>query len=113
MVLLDEAGLGRSATRIVPPGRLTPLVEHFWIHDGPRPRPRWRIVPDANAHLIFSACTRPGGVETQLFVVGARSRYVDLDVAGRRLTIAARLRPGALALLTGVRASELTDRSVP
>src|SRR5688572_15816928 len=113
MVLLDEAGLGRSATRIVPAGRLTTLVEHFWIHDGPHPRDRWRIVPDANGYLLFSACNRPGGVETQLFVVGARSRYVDIDVAGRYLTVAARLRPGALAILTGVRASELTDRSVP
>ena len=113
MVLLDEAGLGRSTTRILPPGCLTPLVEHFWIHTGPHPRDRWRIVPDSNGYLIFSACNRPRGVETELFVVGARSRYVDIDVAGRCLTVAARLRPGALAMLTGVRASELTDRSVP
>jgi AraC-like DNA-binding protein len=112
MVLLDEAGLGRSATRIGTAGRLTTFVEHFWIHDGPHPRDRWRIVPDSNGYLIFSACNRPGSVETQLFVVGARSRYVDIDVAGRYLTVAARLRPGALAILTGVRASELMDRSV-
>jgi AraC-like DNA-binding protein len=112
MVLLDEAGLGRSATRIVPAGRLTTLVEHFWIHDGPYPRDRWRIVPDSNGYLIFSVCNRPGGAEAQLFVVGARSRYVDIDVTGRYLTVAARLRPGALAILTRVRASELTDRSV-
>jgi AraC-like DNA-binding protein len=113
MVLLDEAGLGRAATRVVPAGALTPFVEHFWIHDGPYPRDRWRIVPDANGYLIFAAWNRPGGVETQLRMIGARSRYIDLDVAGRYLTVAARLRPGALPILTGVRASELTDCSVP
>jgi AraC-like DNA-binding protein len=113
MVLLDEAGLGRSATRMVLAGPLTTFVEHFWIHDGPHPRDRWRIVPDSSGYLIFSACNHPSGVETQLFVVGARSRYIDIDVAGRYLTVAARLRPGALAILTGVRASELTDCSVP
>jgi AraC-like DNA-binding protein len=112
MVLLDEAGLGRSATRIVLAGRLTTFVEHFWIHDGPHPRDRWRIVPDSSGYVIFSGCNRAAGVETQLFIVGARSRYVDIDTSGRYLTVAARLRPGALAILTGVRASELIDRSV-
>ena len=112
MVLLDEAGLGRGVTRLVPAGPLTTFVEHFWIHDGPYPRDRWRIVPDANGYLIFTARTRSGRVETQLFVVGARSHYVDIDVAGRYLTVAARLRPGALAVLARVRASALTDRSV-
>jgi AraC-like DNA-binding protein len=97
----------------VPAGRLTTFIEHFWIHDGRRPRDRWRIVPDCNGHLIFSVCKRAGSVEAQLFVVGARSQYVDIDVTGRYLTVAARLRPGALTILTGVRASELTDRSVP
>jgi AraC-like DNA-binding protein len=38
--------------------------------------------------------------------------YPDIDVAGRCLTVAARLRPGALPIVTGVRASELTDRTV-
>jgi len=113
MILLDEAGLGRSIARIIRAGDLETFVEHFWIQDCPHLRDRWRIVPDANGYLIFSARNRPGGIETELFVVGARSHHVDIDVAGRYLTVAARLRPGALTVLTGVRASELTDRSVP
>ena len=112
MVLLDEAGLGRSATRIVSAGALSPLVEHFWIHEGPYSRKLWRIVPDSSGYLIFSMGNRACGAEAQLFVVGARSRHADIDVEGRYLTVAARLRPGALAILTRVPASELTDRSV-
>ena len=113
MVLLDEAGLGRSATRLAHAGRLATLVEHFWIRERPHPRDRWRIVPDSSGYLIFGAWNRPAGIETQLFVVGARSRYADIDVSDRCLTVAARFRPGALAVLTGLPASELTDRSVP
>jgi AraC-like DNA-binding protein len=113
MVLLDEAGLGREDTQVVPAGHLTTFVEHFWIQDGLHPRDRWRIVPDANGYLIFSARNGPSGTETRLVAVGARSHHVDIDVAGRHVTVAARLRPGALAVLTGVPGSELTDRSVP
>ena len=113
MVLLDEAGLGRSATRLAHGRCLAPLVEHFWIRARPHLRDRWRIVPDTSGYLIFAAWNRPARVETRLFLVGARSRYADIDVTDRFLTVAARFQPGALAMLTGVPASELTDRSVP
>jgi AraC-like DNA-binding protein len=70
-------------------------------------RPRLQWIPD------FQCLQPPGWRRVAAVLWSARDLgYVDIDVAGRYLTVAARLRPGALAILTGVRASELTDRSV-
>ena len=114
MVLLDEAGLGRSAVQIFPAsGRLLSTVEHGWIHEGPHPRNCWRIVPDCSGYVIFTASTTPAANPAQLMVVGARSHHADIDMLGRCSTIAVRLRPGTLSALTRTPASELTDRSVP
>jgi AraC-like DNA-binding protein len=45
-------------------------------------------------------------------LVGPRSRFTDVTMANRILTCGARLRPGALPLLTHFPASDFTDRSV-
>ena len=45
-------------------------------------------------------------------LVGSRGRYHDVDLSGRHLLIGARLRPGALPLLTHLPAIQFTNRSV-
>jgi AraC-like DNA-binding protein len=76
----------------------------------------WRVVPDASAHLLFTAWgSAAGGAggprEPTLRLVGARSQYVDTDPAGRTLMIGLRLRPGVLSSLIGTEARHLTDRT--
>jgi hypothetical protein len=64
----------------------------------------WRVVPDPCAHLMFIAWGTAGGGWTRapmLCLVGARSRYVDVDKAGRTMMLAIRLRPGVLGSLIG------------
>lgn len=73
----------------------------------------WKIVPDRSAHLLAHCRRDPSGLErVTASIVGSRSRAKDVDPAGRVWTVGVRLRPGALAPLAGIRASELTDRSV-
>ena len=72
----------------------------------------WRIVADDAPHVISIRFDTETDTRHQLNVVGARTRYADLDCSRRVFTIGARLRPGALPTLFGVRADELTNRSV-
>jgi AraC-like DNA-binding protein len=115
MILLDQAGAGANGARFFPPLRTQdPFIDHFWIqhtrssHVGHT----WRIVPDANPYLIFVLSRASSGVQGRCFLVGPRSRFADVTMANRILTCGARLRPGALPLLTRFPASEFTDRSV-
>jgi AraC-like DNA-binding protein len=114
MILLDQAGAGADGATFFPPLRTQePFVEHLWI----QPRSRsvgstWRIVPDANPYLIFVVSRKALRVHGQCFLVGPRSRFADVAMADRILTCGARLRPGALPLLTRCAASDFTDRSV-
>jgi AraC-like DNA-binding protein len=62
---------------------------------------------------IYSRFDAETGGGHRLHVVGARTRYTDVDCSRRILTIGARLRPGALPALFDVAANELTNRSVP
>ncbi len=116
MILLDQAGAGSSAARLFSPSRaLEPFVEHFWtqnIRSSPSGS-TWRVVPDANPHLIFVLARDNSGVQARCNVVGPRARFADVAMANRILTCGVRLRAGALPVLTGFPASDLTDRSVP
>lgn len=116
MILLDQAGAGASGAKFVAPSAaLKPLVEHFCtqqLRSCPIGR-TWRIIPDANPHLIFVASHEDSRTKTRCALVGPRSRFADVTMANRILTCAVRLRPGALPLLTRFPASDFTDRSVP
>lgn len=69
----------------------------------------WRVIADPSAHLIVTfGCRGFRGV-----VVGARTRYTDVDSTDRQILVAARLRPGVVPAITGVPASGFTDRGLP
>lgn len=115
MILLDQAGAGASGARFFPPLRAQePFIEHFWIQQaGSSPVERtWRIIPDANPHLLFVVAREGSCVRGRCFLIGPRSRFADVTTANRILACGARLRPGALPLLTRFPASDFTDRSV-
>jgi AraC-like DNA-binding protein len=115
MILLDQAGAGANGARFFPPLRTQePFIEHFWIqhsHSSPVGH-TWRIIPDANPYLIFVVSRKDSRIHGRCFLVGPRSRFADVTMANRILTCGARLRPGALPLLTRFSASDFTDRSV-
>jgi AraC-like DNA-binding protein len=117
MILFDQAGAGEHRSRISPPGpALKGFVEHFWVQHAPAPKAcqvPWRIVPDMNPHIIVAVShgkERPESVRCT--VVGARSRFADISLANRVLTLGVQLQPGALSLLARLPASDFTDRSV-
>jgi len=117
MFTLDQAGRRRELVRhLAPPPEAFPWVEHLVVDRRPAlERGPWRIVPDPCAHLLASFAPGRGdrpGLLLHASVVGARSRFVDADVTRRGLTVAVRLRPGALAALTRTPASDLSDRGV-
>jgi len=109
MIWLDEGGRQRGVRLVAPPPTLCNEVEHFWIQES-MPRQTWRIVPDTNAHAIFSIKQETKGLNANGFIVGARSEFLDIDVTNRVLTIGARFRPGVLPLLVRDSAEYFTDR---
>ncbi|HEY2476157.1 MAG TPA: helix-turn-helix domain-containing protein [Candidatus Cybelea sp.] len=116
MILFDQAGAGASGARFFPPLRTQePFIEHFWIQQTcSTPAWRtWRIISDANPYLIFMVSREGSRVQGRCALIGPRSRFVDVTMANRILTCGARLRPGALPLLTHCPASDFTDRSFP
>jgi AraC-like DNA-binding protein len=112
VIWLDEGGRQRHSKLIGPPVALRETIEHFWIQAA-LPKNVWRVVPDLSAHVIFSIVSGPNGLSSDCRVVGARRHSFDVCMAGRVLTIGARLTPGALAGLVRDDATQLTDRSVP
>lgn len=116
MILLDQAGAGTSESRFFAPLRSQEsFIEHFWVqqpHSSPVGR-NWRIIPDANPYLIFVVSRLGSRVQGRCDLIGPRSRFADVTMGNRILTCGARLRPGALPLLTHFPASDFTDRSVP
>ncbi len=116
MVILDQGGLRRGSIElVVPPPSCAELVEHAWIDRfdaAVHPCASWRVVADASAHVIVTLGAGSRGEVGRAAVVGARSTFADIDVAGRRFTLGVRLRPGVLPALARVPATALTDRAV-
>jgi AraC-like DNA-binding protein len=117
MILFDQAGAGEHRSKITSPEpALKGFVEHFWVQHAPAPNScevPWRIVPDMNPQLIVVVSHGKERLESvRCVVVGARSRFADISLAGRALTLGVRLQPGALSLLARLPASDFTDRSV-
>ena len=75
MIWLDEGGRQRGLRLIVPPPALRDRVEHFWIQET-MPKTVWRIVPDINAHAIFSIKHDTKGLHANGYFVGARSEFL-------------------------------------
>jgi AraC-like DNA-binding protein len=116
MILLDQSGAAAKESKLFsPPSNLAPFVEHFWVQQtlvGPT-GPSWRVIPEANPNLIFAVSRADTGcMRARCCLVGPRSRFADVAMANRILTCGARLRPGALPLLTHFPAWDFTDRSV-
>ena len=112
MIELDQGGATHGHRELVrPPTDLVPVIEYAWIergHGETSPAHRaWRIVPDVSGHLIYSH----GRARSRLRMVGARSRWTDIDVTARDVTVGLRFRPGAATRGLGLNAQELTDRS--
>jgi len=117
MILFDQAGAAaRTATMFRPPRSLQSFVEHFWVQ---RKIPAsadqlWRIPPDANPYLIFTASALTSGEpRVRCRLVGPCSRFLDIPVGNRVYTCGIRLRPGVLRLLVRLPASELTNEALP
>ena len=96
-----------------PAPALNGLVEHFWVQHAPDPKVcqlPWRLVPDVNPQLIVVV---PQGTKllegVRCAIVGGRSRFADISLANRALTLGVQLQPGALPLLTRLPASDFTD----
>ncbi len=116
MVTLDEAGRGAERARVgTTGGPASALVEHdFGLDFREVDRTGWKVLPDPAPHLLVhfeqeGRCLVPG----RLALVGARTRAIETDVSRRAWTVGLRLRPGALPLLTGLPADDLTDRAAP
>jgi AraC-like DNA-binding protein len=116
MILLDQSGAAAKDSKLFsPPSNLMPFVEHLWVqHYLVTPTgPSWRVIPEANPNLILVvSCADAGVMRARCCLVGPRSRFADVAMANRILSCGARLRPGALPLLTGFPARDFTDRSV-
>lgn len=115
MILLDQAGAGAGAARIIAPTpACEPFVEHFWMQPGEAaPTGRtWRVVPELNPNLIFAVFRDGSCLHARCILVGPRSRFADIAIANRVVTCGVRLRPGALPHLTRLPSSDFTDRSV-
>lgn len=116
MILLDQAGAGADGARIfAPTAACEPFVEHFWAQksDSSVAGRSWRVIPELNPNLIFAVLREGSRLHARCVLVGPRSRFADVTMANRLVTVGARLRPGVLPRLTRLPSSDFTDRSVP
>jgi AraC-like DNA-binding protein len=116
MYRFDQAGRIAQDVRIVHPrGRAAASIDYFWLEEvtsETRDDP-WRIVPDGSAHLLYHTLVRDRPDDSnELVLVGARSRYTDVDRSRRAFTIGVRFHPGALRGVANASAAALTDRTV-
>jgi AraC-like DNA-binding protein len=113
MFLLDEAGRDAGFARTLPVApELRDVVETIWLDEIGLDRRRFRVVPDHAPHLLYKIIRGDRTNDFRIDVVGARSRFVDVDKSNRVLTCGVRLRPGAIPRLFGVSAAELCNQSV-
>ncbi|HEX8210075.1 MAG TPA: helix-turn-helix transcriptional regulator [Longimicrobium sp.] len=96
-----------------PPSALAARVECLWTlrSDGALPAPVLnRVLPDGCTDLIFDLGEPPRPRSgPRGYAVGAMTRAVPVQVAGRVEIVGVRFRPGGAAL--GLPAGELTDRA--
>lgn len=106
---------------IAPPPQLAPLVACFWRLRAAEPLAdvrRKRVLPDGCSDFIFDLgdpSSDPGAPYHGLrsYAVGTMRTAIVVGLTGRVDLLGVRFRPGGLAAVTGVRADELTDRTVP
>ena len=116
MMTLDEGGWRRPwVTVVAPPPALSEIVELFWIDewsDAESSGRQFRVVADDAPHILWYFGRAGAHRMQRLMLVGSRARHHDIDLSGRHLLVGARLRPGALPLLTHRPAIRFTNRSV-
>jgi len=116
VMTLDEGGWRRPWVTIVsPPPALCGIVELFWIDewsDAESSGRQFRVVADDAPHILWNFGRAGAHRMQRLMLVGSRARHHDIDLSGRHLLVGARLRPGALPLLTHRPAIQFTNRSV-
>lgn len=104
---------------VLPPAPLRSLVDCLWVRRGPVPAgtvvPN-RVVPDGCMDIIFNLGDAPlkdGEPDRSTsYVVGAMTRPVCVGLRGFVDLVAVRFRSGAAAVLLGLPADELVDRTV-
>ena len=114
MVLLDHGGRDSGEVELLaPPPDVGRLVEHLWIQGSHGAVTDWRVVADTSPHLIASVTEAAGTRHLRVQVVGARTHAATVNVKNRVLTVGIRLRTGAVPVVTGSPAHELTDQAAP
>jgi AraC-like DNA-binding protein len=114
MVLLDHGGRHPSEVELLaPPPDVGRLVEHLWIQGRHGTVTDWRVVADTSPYLIASVTEVAGTRHMRIQLVGARTHAATVNVRNRVLTVGVRLRVGAIPVLTGWPARELTDKAAP
>lgn len=103
-----------------PGSALHDYVECFWIRRGAYPpgiSERNRILPDGCIDIIFNLGEPPelegrAGHGLRSYIVGAMTGSVTYRLRGAVDILGVRFRPGGAAVLLGLAAHELTDRTV-
>lgn len=96
-------------------GPAAQLVERWWAVSwdlGPGEWFRSSLVPQLSCNLSVERGTRPG-VGAEPVVTGVSSRRFDVDLTGSGWVVGVKFHPGALAGVSGARARDLVDRTVP
>lgn len=96
---------------------LRPFVESLWFSRATREVPRERVLPSGAAHLVVRLSDHSFRIDAESVgwaaVAGPRSTFYEKETPVGACAVGAQLRPGALALLTGVPAHELANRHTP
>jgi AraC-like DNA-binding protein len=114
MIHLDNGGAAQGFIRFVDVVPAQRSAVHFiWIDTGQARSAAWRIVADDAPHIVYSRFTTADSHASRLHIVGARTRFADIDNTRRIVSIGIRLEPGALPELVRTAAIELTDKTAP
>jgi AraC-like DNA-binding protein len=93
-----------------PSPRFAPHVECFWSHVSDSPIPRFRVLPDGCADIIFE---RPARSYGGLAIVGTMTTAHAFHIPARQFTFGVRFRPAMGARFLRVAAREVVDASIP
>ena len=96
-----------SYVELAPPPRLAESVECLWVmrHSGESLAPH-RVLPDGCGDLIFTA----GSGKPTLQVIGAMTRFQDVQMSPGQLVVGMRFHPGRWASPLGVPGDLITDQ---